>query len=151
MLTAELTETETDNRLLQTELVQLMEAYVSFHLQWKSTFVFFHLWRQISTVAMPPKAFTFFVRSNTAVVGSNPTRGMDVCLRLFCLCRWWPCDGLIPPPKESCRLSIWLRNCKTEAQVHHGLWHPWSRVKYKVVPALNQLSTMPWRRMGEQM
>jgi hypothetical protein len=25
-------------------------------------------------------------RSNTGVVGSNPTRGMDVCVRLFCLC-----------------------------------------------------------------
>jgi hypothetical protein len=27
-----------------------------------------------------------FARSNTGIVGSNPTRGRDVCLRLFCVC-----------------------------------------------------------------
>jgi hypothetical protein len=27
-----------------------------------------------------------FVRSNAGIVGSNPIQGMDVCLRLFCLC-----------------------------------------------------------------
>jgi hypothetical protein len=26
------------------------------------------------------------VRSNTGIVDSNPTQGMDVCLRLFCVC-----------------------------------------------------------------
>jgi hypothetical protein len=26
-----------------------------------------------------------FARSNTGVVGSNLTRGMDVCVRLFCV------------------------------------------------------------------
>jgi hypothetical protein len=40
-----------------------------------------------------------FARLNTGIVGSNPARGMDVCLRLFCvcvvLCRYRPCDGLI--------------------------------------------------------
>jgi hypothetical protein len=25
-------------------------------------------------------------RSNIGVVGSNPTQGMDVCVRLFCVC-----------------------------------------------------------------
>jgi hypothetical protein len=27
-----------------------------------------------------------FGRSNTGIVGSNPTRGMNVCVRLFCVC-----------------------------------------------------------------
>jgi hypothetical protein len=27
-----------------------------------------------------------FAGSNTGIVGSNTTRGMDVCLRLFCVC-----------------------------------------------------------------
>jgi hypothetical protein len=31
------------------------------------------------------KARPVFVRSNTGVVGSNLTRGMDVCVRLFCV------------------------------------------------------------------
>jgi hypothetical protein len=31
-------------------------------------------------------AWTVFVRFNTGVVASNPTRGMDVCVRLFGFC-----------------------------------------------------------------
>jgi hypothetical protein len=38
------------------------------------------------TVAARSKAWTVFARSNTGIVGSNPTRGMDVCVRLFCVC-----------------------------------------------------------------
>jgi hypothetical protein len=45
------------------------------------------------------KAWTIFASSSAGIVGSNPTWGMDVCLRLFCLCcsvcRWRPCDRLI--------------------------------------------------------
>jgi hypothetical protein len=29
---------------------------------------------------------TVFARSNSGIVGSNPTQGMDVCVRLFCIC-----------------------------------------------------------------
>jgi hypothetical protein len=38
------------------------------------------------TVAVWFKAWTVFARSNTGIVTSNPTRGMDVCVRLFCAC-----------------------------------------------------------------
>jgi hypothetical protein len=38
------------------------------------------------TVAARSNALTVFPRSNTGVVGSKPTRGMDVCVRLFCVC-----------------------------------------------------------------
>jgi hypothetical protein len=31
------------------------------------------------------KAWTVFARSNTGILGSNPTRGMNVCVRLFCV------------------------------------------------------------------
>jgi hypothetical protein len=60
------------------------------------------------TVASLSKAWTVFSRSNTGVVCSNPTWGMDVSMRVFCLCspvcvcvcvcvfRYRPCDGLIP-------------------------------------------------------
>jgi hypothetical protein len=37
-------------------------------------------------VAVRSKAWTVFTHSNTGVVGSNPTRGMDFCVRLFCVC-----------------------------------------------------------------
>jgi hypothetical protein len=37
------------------------------------------------TVAARSKAWTVFARLNTWVVDSNPTRGMDVCVGLFCI------------------------------------------------------------------
>jgi hypothetical protein len=41
---------------------------------------------QSITVAAPSKAWTVFSSSKTGVVGSNPTRGMVACVRLFCAC-----------------------------------------------------------------
>jgi hypothetical protein len=38
------------------------------------------------TVAPRSKARTVFARSNAGILGSNPTRGMDACVRLFCVC-----------------------------------------------------------------
>jgi hypothetical protein len=38
------------------------------------------------TVVGRSKAWTVFARSNTGILGSNPTRGMGVCVRLFCVC-----------------------------------------------------------------
>jgi hypothetical protein len=38
------------------------------------------------TMAARSKARNVFARSNTGVVGSNPIQGMDVCVRLFCIC-----------------------------------------------------------------
>jgi hypothetical protein len=47
-------------------------------------------------------AGTVFARSNVWIVGLNPTRGMDVCARLSCLCYrvcgQWPRDQLISRP-----------------------------------------------------
>jgi hypothetical protein len=59
------------------------------------------------TVAARSKAWTVFVRSNAGIVGSNDTRDMDVCVRLFCvfvvLCvgsglgtSWSPIQGDLP-------------------------------------------------------
>jgi hypothetical protein len=36
------------------------------------------------TVAARSKAGNVFIRSNAGIVGSIPTQGMDVCLRLCC-------------------------------------------------------------------
>jgi hypothetical protein len=60
-------------------------------------------------VAVLSKTRNVFARSNTEIVGSNPTRGMDVCLRFprvcFVVCMWRPWEGLIPV-QESYHLSI---------------------------------------------
>jgi hypothetical protein len=38
------------------------------------------------TVTARSKAWTVIARSNAGIMDSNPIRGMDVCVRLFCLC-----------------------------------------------------------------
>jgi hypothetical protein len=59
------------------------------------------------------EAWTVFARSYTEIVGSNPTGGMDVCVR-FCvvLCVGAVLQRTDPPSKESYRLCIRLVNWK---------------------------------------
>jgi hypothetical protein len=53
------------------------------------------------------KAWTVFVLTNAVVVSSNPSRGMDICVRLFCVyvvlsigrghaTGWFPVQGVLP-------------------------------------------------------
>jgi hypothetical protein len=69
------------------------------------------------TVAARCKAWTVFARSKTGIVGSNSTRGMDVCVRFFCvyvvLCGSRGLATGWSPAKESYRLCIALRKCKS--------------------------------------
>jgi hypothetical protein len=64
----------------------------------------FSVW-QIAVTAQS-RAWTVFARSNTGVVDSNPTRRMDVYVRLFCICAvlcvssglatcWSPVQGVL--------------------------------------------------------
>jgi hypothetical protein len=55
------------------------------------------------TVAAQYEAWTVFDRSNAGTVGSDPTKGMDVCVGLFCVCvilcvasGWSPVQGVLP-------------------------------------------------------
>jgi hypothetical protein len=43
-------------------------------------------YEMLITVAARTEAWTVFACSNIWIVGSNPTKGMDVCVRLFCDC-----------------------------------------------------------------
>jgi hypothetical protein len=68
---------------------------------------FFQVYNSLEpiTVAARSKAWTVFARSNTGVVGSDRTQGMDVCVRLFCVY----VAALLradPPYKEPSRLCI---------------------------------------------
>jgi hypothetical protein len=58
-------------------------------------------------VAGRSRAWTVFTRSDTKIMGSNPTRGMDVCMLLFCvyvvlrvgsglMTGWSPIQGVLP-------------------------------------------------------
>jgi hypothetical protein len=59
------------------------------------------------TVAERSKSWIVFARSKAGIVDSSPTRGMDVCVRLFCVCvalyvvrglatGWSPFQGVLP-------------------------------------------------------
>jgi hypothetical protein len=75
------------------------------------------------TVAAPSKIWTVFARSDTEIVGSNPTQGMDVCVRLFCVCvvlctgsglatGWSTVQGVLPT-------AYGLRNCRAKQSFLH--------------------------------
>jgi hypothetical protein len=68
------------------------------------------------TVAAWSKVLTVFARSNTEIVCSNPTQGMDVCIvcvysvfMLFCV-QAEALQRADPPSEESYRLCIGSRN-----------------------------------------
>jgi hypothetical protein len=72
-------------------------------------------WQCPVTVSARSGAWTVFAFSNVGVVGSNPTWGMDVCVRLFCVCavcKWRPCDGLTPRPRSPTDYVKRARNWK---------------------------------------
>jgi hypothetical protein len=71
--------------------------------------LFFDVYRRCMpiTVAARSKAWTVFARSNTGIVGTNPSPVMDVYVRLFCVCvllcagsglatGWSPVRGVLP-------------------------------------------------------
>jgi hypothetical protein len=81
------------------------------------------------TVAARSKARNVFARSNAGIVGANPTRGMDVCVRLFSVSAvlyvgrgvssdWSPVQGVLPTMHTiSSRQTMWLANyCYIEAE-----------------------------------
>jgi hypothetical protein len=73
------------------------------------------------TVAARCKVWTIFPRSKTRVVCSNPSRGMNVFVRFFCVCVVCVYVAALrradPPFKESYRLCIGVRNWRSG----HGL------------------------------
>jgi hypothetical protein len=96
-------------------------------------------------VAALSRALTVFARSNSGIVGSNHTRGMDVCVRLFCVCVdlcegsglatvWSLVRGVLPTvyrttnlerpePTKGCRaIGDWMNNRKQITSTSPVLW-----------------------------
>jgi hypothetical protein len=68
------------------------------------------------TVVARSEAWTVFARSNTEIVDSNLTLGMDVCERLFSVCAvlcvanvlatvWSPVQGVLPAVNRITKLK----------------------------------------------
>jgi hypothetical protein len=90
--------------ILRTSCCSLTSSFLGLH------FFLNTLLKNISNLCFSlkrSKAWTVFARLNTGIVGSNPTRGMDVCVHLFCVCivlcvgsglatGWSPVQGVLP-------------------------------------------------------
>jgi hypothetical protein len=83
--------------------------------------IYEHVWNlnalEITRRRVRTVPITVDTRSNFWIVDSNPTRGMDICVRLFCVCVVL-CIGTSlatgwSMSKESYRLCIGLRNWKS--------------------------------------
>jgi hypothetical protein len=83
-----------------------------------------YIHRRLITVAARSKAWTVFSRSDTGIVGLNPTWGVDVCVRLFCVCAVLCAgSGLTTgwcPPKESYRLCKKIKKLKKWRRSNKG-------------------------------
>jgi hypothetical protein len=94
---------------------------------------------------MVPKAWTVFTHSNPGVLGWNPTRGMDVCLHLFCffvaLCRYRPCDGLMPHPRSP---TSYLKIKKLEWNEAFHRCLMLQRESFEILAALTMRSCIFW-------
>jgi hypothetical protein len=62
-------------KLLQLDLIQFFENFT-----WLKYCIILPI-----TVAARSKAWTLFAPSNAGIVGSNPSQGVDVCVRLLCV------------------------------------------------------------------
>jgi hypothetical protein len=83
-------------------------------------FTFVYRWLPIAAAARS-KAWTVFTLSNTGIVGSNPTWGIDICVCLFYVCTVMCVQVAAlrrtdPPSKESNRLCKRSSNWKAAKQ-----------------------------------
>jgi hypothetical protein len=80
-----------------------------------------------TAVVARSKARNVFAGKNTRIVGTNPTEGMDVCLRLCCLVQVAALRQADPLSKESFRLSIRLRNLSEKKRFTDALCYRGSK------------------------
>jgi hypothetical protein len=77
------------------------------------------------TAVVRSKVWTAFAHLSAGIVGSNPTQGMDLCMRLFCVCAvlgvgsglatgWSPVQGVLPTVYRIKKVKKWPRS--------EGLW-----------------------------
>jgi hypothetical protein len=85
----------------------------------RDNFIFYKKVKSITETA-----WTVFARWNTVVVGSNPTWGMHICMRLFCVCvllfvgsglatGWSPVQGILPSVYRTKKLRKGPRSNKS--------------------------------------
>jgi hypothetical protein len=113
---------------------------------------------------VPSKTWTVLARSKSAIVSSNPTQGMDVCVHLFCVCvvlsvgrglatGWSPVQGVVLSDQETeKKLSTpnkWLWSHNNNNNCHkargHELW-PNAPCSLELAPTDEQRETRTRRQ-----
>jgi hypothetical protein len=101
----------------------ILDLHTWFLLQFW-TLINVSIWaRKPITAAARSKAWTVFALPNTGTVGSNPTQGMDVYVRLFCVSLvlyvgsdlatgWSVVQGVLPTVYMIKKLKNWTRSNK---------------------------------------
>jgi hypothetical protein len=104
-------------------------------------------------VATQSKTWTVFACSNTGIMGSNLTQGMDVCVRLFrvhvvlhvgcsCAMSWSPVQEVLPTVHRTEKLKKWPRSTRAvEAQREKKNGAMW------VLNVANRLSLIIWHKV----
>jgi hypothetical protein len=88
------------------------------HINWESSVSTYTFCVLVERAVRRSRAWTVFARPNTEVVGSNPTRGMDVCLSSFCVhvvlaTGWSLIQGVLP---TVCKIKKVTRKWNEESQ-----------------------------------
>jgi hypothetical protein len=115
-------------------------VYIYSFTLWSSEIWHRTVWYMPDTTVAWSKVCTVFARSEAGIVGSNPTQGMHVCVRLFCVCivlcvgsglamGWAPVPGVLPTANK------WLQNWIT------GLGPEWAGepLKNKTVSSMDTI------------